>query len=587
MISNFYSYKVKVRNKPFVTSGGRQFENTAAVAFYDDKQKEIAYLELGYVDPEDVYRQMDEGLDINIDQCYVENFSLSSYRQSRGKAKDEPVKIHSFSACESFFDARVITDFSFCHFLHGPVNFHQAFFLNGEVSFSNCSFGTCDVDFSYAIFKNGNVDFSKAFFEGGNLSFKNTIFGQGAKNFQYTRFGKGEKNFTNAEFGEGDSIFINADFNDGDVSFKIARFGKGNIDFRFSRFGEGNINFERTDFSEGKVDFSKVDFSRGKVSYNRAVFGSGEINFEGASLKEGKISFMNTVFGDGDLNFEYLEFDRADAILDKARYGNGKISFYGSKLHSLSMKNSVLNNYTDLRVAKCDSIDLSGTVVRDLVDIKPQDFPVEVQQIYFTGMCLLGRIYIDWVRNRVEKIILSQPHTSCREKSEQFRILKQNFNVNGNYEEEDKAYVLFKRYEAKANLQDSLKEASWIQKGIVYLSYFIRWLFYDKMGKYATDPLRVLTSVFYTYLFFSLLHYLLPFIFGPECYNFPSAEHPMNELTRLGVTLYYSAITFFTVGYGEFLPLHGLSRALAGIEAFFGVFMMSYFTVAFARKILR
>jgi hypothetical protein len=55
---------------------------------------------------------------------------------------------------------------------------------------------------------------------------------------------------------------------------------------------------------------------------------------------------------------------------------------------------------------------------------------------------------------------------------------------------------------------------------------------------------------------------------------------------KLSGNLYFSAITFFTVGYGDCSPV-GLFKLLSPIEGFIGVFLMSYFTVAFVRKILR
>jgi hypothetical protein len=51
-------------------------------------------------------------------------------------------------------------------------------------------------------------------------------------------------------------------------------------------------------------------------------------------------------------------------------------------------------------------------------------------------------------------------------------------------------------------------------------------------------------------------------------------------------SFYHSGITFFTIGYGDVFP-QGLSRIVSGVEGFIGVFMMSYFTVAFVRKVLR
>jgi len=60
----------------------------------------------------------------------------------------------------------------------------------------------------------------------------------------------------------------------------------------------------------------------------------------------------------------------------------------------------------------------------------------------------------------------------------------------------------------------------------------------------------------------------------------------MNRAAEFGNCLYYSAITFFTVGYGDYFAL-GWIKLFAVIEGFCGVFLMSYFTVAFVRKILR
>ena len=43
---------------------------------------------------------------------------------------------------------------------------------------------------------------------------------------------------------------------------------------------------------------------------------------------------------------------------------------------------------------------------------------------------------------------------------------------------------------------------------------------------------------------------------------------------------------FLTIGYGECTP-EGFFKIIAPLEGWVGVFMMSYFTVAFVRKILR
>mgnify|MGYP006452504657 FL=1 len=60
----------------------------------------------------------------------------------------------------------------------------------------------------------------------------------------------------------------------------------------------------------------------------------------------------------------------------------------------------------------------------------------------------------------------------------------------------------------------------------------------------------------------------------------------MNIIDKGLNSFYFSAITFFTIGYGECVPT-GLLKIISPIEGFTGVFLMSYFTVAFVRKILR
>ena len=55
---------------------------------------------------------------------------------------------------------------------------------------------------------------------------------------------------------------------------------------------------------------------------------------------------------------------------------------------------------------------------------------------------------------------------------------------------------------------------------------------------------------------------------------------------RVATALYYSAITFTTVGYGDWHPV-GWARLFAAVEALSGITIMSAFTVILVRKIIR
>ena len=108
-------------------------------------------------------------------------------------------------------------------------------------------------------------------------------------------------------------------------------------------------------------------------------------------------------------------------------------------------------------------------------------------------------------------------------------------------------------------------------------------LVFDKSGLYATDPVRVLLSMLVSYVAFSILFVILNIL---HLGDFTSGTDGIDVMKQIGESFYFSAITYLTVGYGDICPL-GVDRWMAALEGFVGVFLMSYFTVAFVRKILR
>lgn len=275
-----------------------------------------------------------------------------------------------------------------------------------------------------------------------------------------------------------------------------------------------------------------------------------------------------------------MEMDDTEISFERTSFGEGDVSFYESKFQTLSLKSCHLNSYFDLRLAQAQVLDISDTIVRDIVDLEPYDFPVDIQILDLSGMRLVGKMYIDWEQNKCKKIITSQGGTTLRQKAEQFRILKENFNDTGKYSDEDEAYVMFKRYEAKSWLTKQ-KEKGGLTKVLSYIPHGFKWLVFDAMGLYATNPARVLISMAAGYLLFSVI-YVLVILFT----NGDVVSSTSDQLGVFARSFYHSAITFFTIGYGDHYP-HGIARVVSAIEGFMGVFLMSYFTVAFVRKVLR
>lgn len=581
MRTDYDHYKVDIKNLKFTTDKNVVHPKTAIITFFDDKGYKLSVEILGYRENEGIYKDIDEKKPLDFDQCYVRNFSLSDYRTTRKLGKKEIVKITGISSVAAFFESKVGTDFSFADFGAGNVVFNGTHFASGPVSFNSTIFGEGDTFFDQVFFREGVVDFGNAVFGTGTKKFNNSVFRDGKKDFQYCNFGSGDVSFANCEFGGGELSFINAEFGDGNVNFKIIRVTDGKVDFHYAKFGKGDISFERAEFGDARVDFRAVEFSEGRINFNRTVFGRGEITFEGCEIIKGRFSFKRATLGQGPLSFELAEFENGELFLEKSDLGGGDISFLGGRFGLLSLQSCHLDHYADLRVAYCGYMDLSDTIARDILDFQPYDQEVNIRVLNIAGMRLLGRIYIDWQENDVRKIICRQ-ESSNRLKAEQFRILKENFSVTGQYVDEDKAYVQFKRFEALAELEQQKKQSKWYWLW-AWPQYGFKWLVFDKIGLYATDPVRVLISMVFAFLGFTLVYILLPLIADTRIVS--SLGDP-DKLSNIAVAFYHSAITFLTIGYGDYYP-SGIIRWISGIEGFVGLFMMSYFTVAFVRKILR
>jgi len=549
-------YEVELRDEPF-----QSYQRTAFISFYDENGKKAEVFKYGVISPEEIFDLIDNGSAVRLNNAYVKNFSLTDYRTNKGLDDEVMIHLHDFSAKKSFFDCDMQTDFSFAEFGGNKTIFEASIFGNGNLTFLGSNFGDGDVNFKKAKFGNGSV------------------------NFKSTKFGQGNVTFSNANFGIGNLSFVDTNFGNGMVDFKGTYFGDGNIDFKFARFAEGDISFEKSNFGKGKKDFKNVEFGGGKVEFRRINFNDGDVSFEGVEFGNGKVSFRSSKFGAGDKSFELADFAQGEAQFDLVDFGSGTISFNQTKVSEISFAGCHLNCYTDFRFGECNFVDLSHTIIRDIVDVKPENDKVVIKEMNLVGMRILGRLFIDWRANHVANLIYTQEKTSLFQKAEQFRILKENFRNNGQYDDEDASYVEFKRCEAKANLT-RFEENKLKTYLIHYPVYYFQKYIFDFIGRYATDPIRVLMNVVITVVVYGMLYYCVTEFF-PNYGTVASTLPPeLLHIHDFWNCMYYSAITFFTIGYGDYFA-EGYLKLFAVCEGFSGVFLMSYFTVAFVRKILR
>ncbi len=476
-------------------------------------------------------------------------------------------------------------DFVGVDFGDGDISYTGTHFGDGRVLFRLSVFGKGRKDFSRVNFGQGDVSFEKVEFGDGDVNFRSTIFGNGKKDFRRCSFGAGKINFSNAVFGNGTVEFVNTDFGTGKLSYKLAEFGRGNIDFHYCHFGDGDVQFDKTNFGQGVLDFRAVDFDNCRVIFNRVEIAVGDIIFEASQMQSGFVNFKNSILGRGEFNFSNCVYPESDIIIENVDFGQGAITMKSSKFKDIVLRGSQINNYFDLRVSECQKLDMSEAVIKDVIDIMSYTHNITIHSIDLRGVRLLGLIYVSWTNLNIKELILRQ-ESSWEEKAEQFRMLKENFRNLGMYNEEDLAYVEFKRAEAKALLEKRKKQGP-VHAIAGRFSHWLNVLIMDKIGNYATNPLRVLISMVIVYLSFTLAYLALE-MWDPSAQIvsslFPPGDpHVLNSVAK---AFYHSAITFLTIGYGDYYP-SGISRWLSAIEGFMGLFMMSYFTVAFVRKILR
>jgi hypothetical protein len=580
MVPVHTAYRVEIKKLKFETVEGIRFPSTALIHFEVEGRDQPLVELMGYLAEEEIYERVDRGEVLNLDHCYIDRFSLKNYRLTRNLDDRSPVVLNSFTARNALFGGLVPLDFSHAGFEGKQFSLEKSWVSRGPVSFESAVFRTGSVSFHDTRLPEGYFNFKNVRIESADVIFKNCSFGTGNKDFQYVSFGQGNISFINTAFDNGDVNFINTDFGVGDVTFKVARFGTGKVDFHFATFKNGDISFERTEFGDGRVDFRTVEFGSGRLNFNRSVFGNGDVVFDECEMNEGKIGFKRASFGTGDISFEDAAFEHVDVTFERAKFTGGRISFYRSYIRTLSFGFCHLDDYVDLRVHQCLSIDLTNTVVRDIIDIHPHEYTAEIGTIRMAGMRLIGRLYFDWRQNRVKGMIQGQQGISSRLKAEQYRILKENFKNLGQYHDEDRAYVEFKRNESRAELEEAGGQGP-VRRLLHRFVYWFKLGLFDHAGLYATSPVRVLITMLTCFVVFSVAYYLL-MLFSPADI-IPTVE---DHLTLIGKSFYHSAITFLTIGYGDHYP-YGFIRWVSALEGFCGLFLMSYFTVAFVRKILR
>lgn len=632
------NHVVDILNKPFYHEHQLISEQTARVTFVSPTGIILKKESYGCWDKERVLESIRNGEPVILDNLYLHDFSLHEVRRS----DFDRVRIHQISARRAFFDGH--TDFSITEFtgsaacfrdavFHGSTaDFRDARFACGELDFAKTELTLRNIYFNNASFSNCPMDFSGMVVRTGDFHFYNVRVMESTLNFTGAHFSDGFKDFRKLQVHNSNLVFRSVFFNDGDTDFIEMKLDAGNIDFRLARFGSGELNFGGSSLGDGDKDFSGVVFPRGLVSFTGAHFGKGSLHMIDAIFRKGNIHFntcvidsedihfTSTDFGDGHVEFSDsvfrtqvfnivscrfgrgdIEFNRCDlSQTEMSIYGTefsqGKLNFFDAVAETITFHECTFDNHVYLNFEHCRFLSILNCIIEKTLDLRSK-YAMNMQNIMvlnLSGTKNLGHIYLDWSLNHVKSMIYSQgAGTDIMDKASQFRLLKENFRTIGQYDDEDLAYVEFKRcqregyYLQKVTLLNG-PDVPWIVKVIghfyAWLQEMLSWLVFDSVGRYGTSPRSVFVAMVYTIVIFSLV-YLSPAVELASTSMFAgSADHFTNKVMQ---GIYQSIQTFLTIGYGQVNPGNFTALIVSGVEGFIGVFLMAYFTVSVVRKLLR
>ena len=280
-------------------------------------------------------------------------------------------------------------------------------------------------------------------------------------------------------------------------------------------------------------------------------------DFRGKDLKGQNLSGAN--LSQQDLSGENL----FDVKLKEADLVGANLS--GCDMTHCDLRGADLTK-ANLRSARLWGADLRGAVLSEC-DLSDADFwnaklhNVKAWHTNLSGAKSIARSSFSDGRKYFPRIRINESGPAAAEES--YRDLKQLFLNSGLYN--DAGWASFR--------EKVMERAVMKKKGD--LNYFPSLLMNVLCG-YGEKPYRIVLSAFFT---------ILAFAFGYMLAD--GAEYTMGQNYAMKIVdyIYFSTITFTTVGFGDFLPRpYPLFRIMAAAEAFLGVFLSGLFIFTLARK---
>ena len=108
----------------------------------------------------------------------------------------------------------------------------------------------------------------------------------------------------------------------------------------------------------------------------------------------------------------------------------------------------------------------------------------------------------------------------------------------------------------------------------------------DILCGYGEKPENIVIFSITLVLISALLYFFLGVSYDGNMLQFDPGKGITKNLANFAMTIYYSVVTFTTLGYGDITPV-GFTRFVAAIEAFIGSFTLALFVVVFVKRMTR
>ena len=245
----------------------------------------------------------------------------------------------------------------------------------------------------------------------------------------------------------------------------------------------------------------------------------------------------------------------------------------GANLWRASLQGASMFN-SDLRGAELLKANLAGANLNESLlensDLLGANFDgTRLERVEWGACCKNETEARQAVRDRDQEEALKK----FEEAEEVYRTLRRTYDGAGRFEQ---AGVFFRREMTMRRMLMPRWSGARLWSKVV-----------DIFCAYGESPPRVILSAI-------LLNLAAATVFFFIGINGPDGPHGFDPSSSLAWNLesyfdcvYYSVVTFTTLGYGEFTPPTMVTRSLAATHAFVGAFMMAMFVAVFGKKMTR